>query len=212
MASVGIPEAARRYADSPHAFSGGMRQRVAIAIAIANKPALIIADEPTTALDVTVQQQVLRLLTQLARQNGTAVILITHDLALASRVCDRVAVLYAGRLLEAGPARVILNRPVHPYTRALLRSVPSSAIARGRLDVIPGEVPDLLDPGTGCPFAPRCPDRTGRCDTMPARVSVAEQSSVACWLSTPDAHEATPTRASSPGTGRPVPQAGRKGQ
>jgi peptide/nickel transport system ATP-binding protein len=185
MASVGIPGAAQRYADPPHVLSGGMRQRIAIAIAIANKPDLIIADEPTTALDVTTQQQVLQLLSQLARQSRTAVILITHDLAVVSQVCDRVAVLYAGRLAELGTRETILGSPRHPYTRALLRSVPSAAVRRGGLDVIQGEVPDLLEPGTACPFAPRCPDRGECCGTMPPRVSVSPRWQVACWLAAP---------------------------
>jgi oligopeptide/dipeptide ABC transporter ATP-binding protein len=182
MTDVGIPEAGLRYAEPPHAFSGGMRQRVAIAIAIANKPALIIADEPTTALDVTTQRHVLRLLSRQARQSHAAVVFISHDLAVVSQVCDRVAVLYAGRLVEVGPAATILSAPRHPYTQALLRSVPSAAIGRGQLRVLPGEVPDLLSPGPGCPFAARCPQRMARCDVMPPPTRLTPHWSVACWL------------------------------
>jgi peptide/nickel transport system ATP-binding protein len=198
MASVEIPDAAQRYPDPPHSFSGGMLQRITIAIALANKPDLIIADEPTTALDVTVQRQVLSLLAQLARQSGTAVVLITHDLAVVSQVCDHVAVLYAGRLVEYGPAEDILGDPRHPYTNALLRSIPSAAVERGRLAVIPGEVPDLLSASTACPFAPRCPERMDRCEAMPPLAARSPRRAVACWLTAarPDGPPAAPCPAS----------------
>ena len=139
MTEVGIPDAANRYANVPHRLSGGMRQRIVIAAALANNPGLLIADEPTTALDVTIQAQVLQLIGRLRREHGTTVLLITHDLGVVSQVCDRVGVMYGGRLLEVASKADLFARPSHPYTRALLASNPAGAQRRGRLPVIPAE-------------------------------------------------------------------------
>jgi oligopeptide/dipeptide ABC transporter ATP-binding protein len=161
---VQISDAERRLREYPHQLSGGMRQRVAIAIAMATKPRLIIADEPTTALDVTAQANVLDLLRELASEDRTAVILISHDLAVVSDFCDRVLVMYAGRVVEEGSVDEVVERPRHPYTRALLRSIPR--LDRGateRLTAIPGAPPDLARPIVGCAFAPRCPLAVERC-------------------------------------------------
>lgn len=182
MARVGIPQPDRKYRDPAHRLSGGMRQRIAIAIAIANSPALIVADEPTTALDVTIQAQILELLADLARESGTAVLVITHDLAVVSETCDRVAVMYAGTIVETGPVDAVFANPQHPYTRALLGSIPSAASERGRLPVIHGEVPNLRERAAGCPFAPRCPEYMSVCDTGPPLLAVAGGWHSACWL------------------------------
>ncbi|MGH3381313.1 MAG: ABC transporter ATP-binding protein [Actinoallomurus sp.] len=190
MNKVGMPDAERFSREAPHVLSGGMRQRVAIAIALANAPDLIIADEPTTALDATVQQQILGLLAELAAENGTAVVLISHDLTVVSQLCDRVAVLYAGRIVELGPVRTVFDDPRHPYTRALLRSMPSAGVARGGLEVIPGEVPDLVEPGTPCPFAPRCGDHTERCDTDQPLREISAGRAAACHLASDETTEA----------------------
>jgi ABC-type dipeptide/oligopeptide/nickel transport system ATPase component len=139
MTEVGIPDATARYGSVPHRFSGGMRQRIVIAAALANNPGLLIADEPTTALDVTIQAQVLQLIDRLRRQHGTTVLLITHDLGVVSQVCDRVAVMYGGRLLEVAKTTDLFARPKHPYTRALLAANPAGAPRRSRLPVIPAE-------------------------------------------------------------------------
>jgi len=158
LAKVSIPDARERLDEYPHQFSGGMRQRVMIAMAIACQPALIIADEPTTALDVTVQAQILDLLKTLLRETGAAMILITHDLGVVARVADRVAVMYAGRIVESAPTRELLAAPRHPYTRALLASsVGPGAGAKTRLETIEGQPPDLARLAGGCAFAPRCP-------------------------------------------------------
>lgn len=206
MDRVGIPDPGKRYRHQPHLFSGGMRQRIAIAIALANAPALIVADEPTTALDVTVQQQVLELMTGLAREHGTAVILVSHDLAVVADVCDRMAVLYAGEVAELGTAGSLLQEPMHPYTTALLRSTPSRRRRRGELEVIPGEVPDPLHPATGCPFAPRCGSRMEKCDEVPPWVALPHGRAVSCWL-TADSVTAEP---GSTGDPLPVMDAARK--
>jgi oligopeptide transport system ATP-binding protein len=152
---VGIPGAEQRVRDYPHQFSGGMRQRILIAMAIALKPALLIADEPTTALDVTVQAQILELLDRLRRELGMGVLLITHDLGVVSEIADRVAVMYAGRIVETGTADDVLMRPAHPYTGALLRSVPHGRTG-GELVPIAGAPPNLARLPSGCSFAPRC--------------------------------------------------------
>ncbi len=187
LQAVGIPDAAARYGDAPHRFSGGMRQRVVIAAALVNDPAVLVADEPTTALDVTIQAQVLELVRALCVQRGTAVLLITHDLGVVSQVCDHVAVMYAGQVVERAPAAELFREPRHPYTRALLAALPSREVAAGELAVIPGQVPDLGDPPTGCRFASRCAHRAEVCATRPpdVRTGAAE---VACWLHVPGAH------------------------
>ncbi|MDE1149256.1 MAG: ABC transporter ATP-binding protein [Azospirillaceae bacterium] len=156
LSLVRIPDAARRLDQYPHELSGGMRQRVLIAMALLCDPDLLIADEPTTALDVTVQAQVLDLLADLRRDRGMAVVLITHDLGTVAGLCDRVAVMYAGRLVESGPVAALFDAPAHPYTRGLLASVPRLDGADGPLATIPGQPPDMRTPPLGCAFAPRC--------------------------------------------------------
>ena len=159
LALVGVPEPLRRARQYPHEFSGGMRQRAMIAMAIANEPRLLIADEPTTALDVTVQAQVMEVLRDVREATGTAMMLITHDLGLVAGAADRVHVMYAGRLFEAGPVDRIFYRSRNPYTLALLGSIPPLDHRRARLDAIPGSPPSLLQPPSGCPFGPRCRSR-----------------------------------------------------
>ena len=185
MTEVGIPAAAERYADPPHRLSGGMRQRIVIAAALANSPQVLLADEPTTALDVTIQAQILSLIGTLREQRGTAVLLITHDLGVVAQVCDRVGVMYAGRLVEVGTAQALFDHPQHPYTRALLGALPGasarSASGRaGRLADIPGQVPDLAQRTDGCRFASRCPLRTEVCGQSPV-LQGSPTSAVACW-------------------------------
>lgn len=187
LEEVGIVDAAARYRDPPHRFSGGMRQRVVVAAALVNDPQVLIADEPTTALDVTVQAQVLALMRTLCTERGTGVLLITHDLAVVAQVCDRVAVMYAGQVVETAPADELFAAPRHPYTRALLSALPTPGVAHGELAVIEGRVPDLVDPPTGCRFAERCPSRMDVCVLPPPRVEVAS-TEVACWLHVPE-HE-----------------------
>ena len=161
---VGIPDPARRLAQYPHQFSGGMRQRMMIAMALACEPALVLADEPTTALDVTIQAQILELMKSLSRRLGIAMLIITHNLGVVARYADRVNVMYAGRIIEQGTAREIYARPRHPYTLGLLRSVPRLDEARrARLDPIEGQPPDLSRLPPGCAFTPRCAFRVDRC-------------------------------------------------
>ncbi|SDX33290.1 ABC transporter ATP-binding protein [Roseicitreum antarcticum] len=164
LGQVGIPQAKARLSDYPHQFSGGMRQRVGIAMAIACKPKLLIADEPTTALDVTVQAQILELLAEIQAEMGMAIMLVTHDLGVVARIADRVQVMYAGRVVETGPADAVFARTAMPYTRALLRSVPRLDIAdKGELRPIKGSPPDIMRPAKGCSFAPRCELVQARC-------------------------------------------------
>ena len=165
LEAVRIPEAARRIHRYPHEFSGGMRQRVMIAMALLCRPDLLIADEPTTALDVTVQAQILALLRQLQRDFGMSILLITHDLGVVAGLSDHVLVMYAGRLCESAPTQTLFDHPRHPYTRGLLRSIPSLDTPPGApLPTIPGNPPDLAHPLVGCPFAPRCPRRRPLCE------------------------------------------------
>lgn len=163
LRGVGIPAPERRARQFPHNLSGGMRQRVMIAMALACNPALILADEPTTALDVTVQDQILKLLLSLKDQTGAGLLLVTHDLAVVAQTCDRVAVMYAGRIVEQGPTTEVLSSPRHPYTRGLLNSVPAVERDVGSLTPIPGSLPDLVSPPAGCLFAPRCPKAQDVC-------------------------------------------------
>ena len=156
LSRVGIPEPERRLKDFPHQLSGGMRQRVMIAMAVACRPNLLIADEPTTALDVTVQAQILELLKNLQMQHQTAMLFITHDMGVIARIADRVAVMYAGRIVEMAPTKRLFSSPAHPYTQALQRSIPASNPKGYPLEVIPGNPPDLAEPIEGCPFAARC--------------------------------------------------------
>ncbi len=181
---VRIPDAAGRLGDYPHQFSGGMRQRVMIAMALACEPRLIIADEPTTALDVTVQAQILELLKELTRQANSALILITHDLGVVARYADRVAVMYAGSIVETAPARPLYATPAHPYTQGLMASIPAIDGAIGaRLPTIDGQPPDLARLPPGCPFAPRCPQVFEPCrDTQPALVTAGAGHLSACHL------------------------------
>jgi oligopeptide/dipeptide ABC transporter ATP-binding protein len=166
---VGIKEPARRARDYPHELSGGMRQRVAIAMAIAAEPKLLIADEPTTALDVTTQAQVLALVKRLSVELEMSVVLITHDFGVAAQMCDQVMVMYAGRVVESGPTREVLHRPQMPYTRALLNAMPTTERAAARLHVIAGSPPDLARDAVGCRFAPRCQHvRSGCVEVEPA--------------------------------------------
>jgi len=180
--AVRIPEPARRARDFPHQLSGGMRQRVLIAAAIACRPSLVIADEPTTALDATVQADILDLLGAMREEFGLSLLLITHDLGIVARLADRAAVMYAGRIVEIGPAREVLASPHHPYTRGLLASLPGS-VPGTRLEAIPGTVPDLAMLPPGCAFAPRCPDRFSACDaSRPGPVTVSPGRSARCFL------------------------------
>ncbi|TDH64147.1 ABC transporter ATP-binding protein [Dankookia rubra] len=181
LARVRIPEAARRAAQYPHQLSGGMRQRVMIAMALACRPRLLICDEPTTALDVTVQAQILSLLDELKRETGTAVVLITHDLGVVADHADQVAVMYAGRIAEAAPAAAIFARPEHPYTVGLLGAVPSIEGGAGRLASIEGTVPDLRAPPPGCRFAPRCPFAGPDCEAQPPLADIGPGHVAACW-------------------------------
>ena len=168
LTAVGIPEPKRRMRAFPHELSGGLRQRVMIAMAIAGDPELIVADEPTTALDVTVQAQVLRLLKRLRDELGCSIVLITHDLGVAAQISDRIAVLYAGRIAELGPTADVLGRPAHPYTHGLLRSRLTLDTARDqRLAALAGSVPSAVTPLSGCAFAPRCVLETPECSTTP---------------------------------------------
>ena len=185
LEEVGIPAAARRVDQYPHQFSGGMRQRVVIALALAARPKLIIADEPTTALDVSIQAQIIQLLKRLCREHGTSVMLVTHDMGVIAETAHRVAVMYAGRIVEIGPVADVIHRAQHPYSIGLMGSIPSIAQDRDRLAQIDGTMPRLTSVPPGCPFHPRCPRAFVRCtrerpELMPAMASLA-----ACWLHDP---------------------------
>ncbi|HYK28407.1 MAG TPA: ABC transporter ATP-binding protein [Streptosporangiaceae bacterium] len=156
MRRVGIPDPERRYRSFPHEFSGGMRQRVMIAIALSCKPSMILCDEPTTALDVTIQDQILRLLARLCKESGTSLVFVTHDLPVVAQICHRLAVMYAGQIVERGTVEEILTKPCHPYTLGLVRSAPDVDHVRSSLVPIPGSPPSLINPPTGCRFHPRC--------------------------------------------------------
>jgi oligopeptide transport system ATP-binding protein len=186
---VRIPSAAKRLKSYPHEFSGGMRQRVMIAIALACDPKLLIADEPTTALDVTIQRQILALLKELQSRLGMAVILITHDLGVIAETADRVLVMYGGMVMEEGPVRELFARPSHPYTRGLLASIPDLRDdAHHRLTPIPGSPPDMLRPPKGCPFAPRCPHAMAQCNAaLPPLYDAGPAHRARCWLHHPEA-------------------------
>ncbi len=184
LRQVGIPAAEERLKAYPHQFSGGMSQRIALAIAIACHPQALIADEPTTALDVTIQAQILHLIRRLlVEEQGAGILLITHDLGVVAQVCDRVAVMYAGKIVETGDVHTIFRQPLHPYTQALLRSLPSHGIARGALANIQGRVPSLDDRPSGCRFHPRCPHAQAICQEQspPLREQSGGQK-VACVL------------------------------
>jgi len=183
--AVRIPSPAMRMREYPHQMSGGMRQRIVGAIALAGGPRLIIADEPTTNLDVTIQAQYLDLLKELQEQTGVAIIFVTHNLGIVARMCDKLAVMYAGKIVEAGSVRELFNTPKHPYTKALLGSMPKLG-SKEKLSAIPGQPPDLATLPPGCAFHPRCPEALPRCaiDT-PAEFAVGPQRTARCWLAEP---------------------------
>jgi peptide/nickel transport system ATP-binding protein len=179
---VGIPAAAHRIDAYPHEFSGGQRQRVVIALALCAEPALVIADEPTTALDVSIQAQIITLLKDLTRDHGTAVMLITHDMGVIAETADRVAVMYAGRIVEIGPVAVVIRKPAHPYTDGLMASIPSLEHRVDRLRQIDGAMPRLDAIPSGCRFHPRCPRVFGRCAQEQPELLGAGATRAACWL------------------------------
>ncbi len=182
LEDVGIPGAGRRFDHYPHQFSGGMRQRVVIALALAARPRLVIADEPTTALDVSIQAQIIELLKRVCRENGTAVMLITHDMGVIAEAADRVAVMYAGRIVEIGPVADVIHRPAHPYTTGLMGSIPSIVEERGRLAQIDGVMPRLDAIPTGCAFHPRCKRAIPRCQTERPDLRQVGATQAACWM------------------------------
>jgi peptide/nickel transport system ATP-binding protein len=163
LEDTGIPGAAERIDHFPHQFSGGMRQRVVIALALAAEPKLIVADEPTTALDVSIQAQIIQLLKRICKDRGAAVMLITHDMGVIAETCDRVAVMYAGRIAEIGPVHEVINQPAHPYTEGLMAAIPDITVDRERLNQIDGAMPRLNAIPTGCAYNPRCPKTFDRC-------------------------------------------------
>ena len=182
LTEVGISAPERRIDQYPHQFSGGMRQRIVIALALAANPKLIIADEPTTALDVSIQAQIIALLKRLCREHGTAVMLITHDMGVIAETADRVAVMYAGRIVEIGPVTDVIHRPAHPYTRGLMGSIPSIAGERETLAQIDGSMPRLTAIPTGCAFHPRCPRCSSAAASSGRHWPTVGATSAACWL------------------------------
>ena len=183
LAQVFMPDPEARVKAYPHELSGGMKQRSVIGMGISNKPKLLIADEPTTALDVTIQKQIMDLLVDLKRREGLTLLLITHNLGLVAEYCDRVAVMYAGNIVEEAPVDELFENPLHPYTRGLLRAVPNPLKRTLRLESIPGSVPDLTRPPPGCRFHPRCSEAFDKCRIeKPPRFKVDSRHSVACWL------------------------------
>lgn len=182
MRKVGIPQPENRVDDFPHLFSGGMRQRIMIARAIANEPDLLIADEPTTALDVTIQAQILEIIKRLQYENNMSVLLITHNLGVVAEYTDRVAVMYGGHIAETGVTKDIFINPAHPYTIALMLAIPRLDMKFDRLQTLPGSVPDLVNPPTGCRFNPRCKFSVQKCiDEVPPLIEVETNHFVACW-------------------------------
>ncbi len=182
LAEVGIPAPERRIDSYPHEFSGGMRQRVVIALALCAEPELIIADEPTTALDVSVQAQIISLLKRLGREHGTAIMLVTHDMGVIAETADRVAVMYAGRIAEIGPVRDVVQNPLHPYAKGLMGAIPSLESDTNRLVQIPGSMPRLSAIPPGCPFNPRCPYVFDRCQVERPEPIQHSEHRVACHL------------------------------
>ncbi len=190
LASTGIPAPEARVDQYPHQFSGGMRQRVVIALALAAQPKLIVADEPTTALDVSIQAQIIALLKQVCREQGAAVMLVTHDMGVIAESCDRVAVMYAGRVAEIGPVADVIHRPAHPYTAGLMGAIPAMDEDRERLLQIDGAMPRLTAIPPGCAFHPRCERATERCRQERPELAVAGATQAACWH--PIAEEVSP--------------------
>src|SRR6185369_3543172 len=186
LGEVGIPAPESRFDHYPHHFSGGMRQRVVIALALCAEPRLIVADEPTTALDVSIQAQIITLLKRLARDHGTAVLLITHDMGVIAETADRVAVMYAGRIAEIGPVQEVIHNPQHPYTMGLMGSIPSVGQSAERLPQIEGSMPRLNAIPKGCAFNPRCPRVFDRCRVERPSLMPADNSLAACWLHAPE--------------------------
>jgi peptide/nickel transport system ATP-binding protein len=185
MSRVGIPRADRRFRQFPHEMSGGLRQRAMIAMALSCHPSLLIADEPTTALDVTIQAQILELMREIQRDLGTSILLITHDLGVIAEMADEVSVMYLGRVVEQAATRELFAEPLHPYTQALMRSIPARAPRGSRLAVLTGSVPDAFEQIPGCPFHPRCPEAvSGACDVgdVPPLLEIAPGRKAACWL------------------------------
>ncbi len=182
LADTGIPAPEQRIDHYPHQFSGGMRQRVVIALALAAEPKLIVADEPTTALDVSIQAQIITLLKTVCRQHGAAVMLITHDMGVIAESCDRVAVLYAGRMAEIGPVHEVINHPAHPYTAGLMAAIPDITEDREELNQIDGSMPRLNAIPAGCAYNPRCPQAYERCQRERPELMQAGATRAACWL------------------------------
>jgi peptide/nickel transport system ATP-binding protein len=187
LQDTGIPAAAQRIDHYPHQFSGGMRQRVVIALALAAEPKLIVADEPTTALDVSIQAQIITLLKAICKDRGAAVMLITHDMGVIAETCDRVAVMYAGRVAEIGPVHEVINRPAHPYSAGLMAAIPDITLDRERLHQIDGAMPRLNAIPPGCAFNPRCTRTFDRCRVERPELLDAGATRAACWL-----HASTP--------------------
>jgi len=188
LKAVRIPSPETRVRQYPHEMSGGMRQRIVGAIGISCQPRLLIADEPTTSLDLTIQAQYLGLLKDLQQQHRLAMIFVTHNLGIVAKICDRVAVMYAGRIVEIGPVRRIFTQPAHPYTRALIESIPRFGARRGRLTAIEGQPPDLAELPPGCSFAPRCPAVMPRCRVEePPALALGADHLARCWLHAPAA-------------------------
>lgn len=190
LEDTGIPAAAERIDHYPHQFSGGMRQRVVIALALAAEPKLIVADEPTTALDVSIQAQIITLLKKVCKDRGAAVMLITHDMGVIAETCDRVAVMYAGRIAEIGPVHEVINQPAHPYTMGLMSAIPDIAVDRERLNQIDGAMPRLNAIPPGCAYNPRCPRAFDRCTQQRPELLNAGATRAACWLH--DVHTGVP--------------------
>ncbi len=182
LQDTGIPAAEQRIDHYPHQFSGGMRQRVVIALALAAEPKLIVADEPTTALDVSIQAQIIQLLKRVCQQHGAAVMLITHDMGVIAETCDRVAVMYAGRIAEIGPVHEVINHPAHPYSEGLMAAIPDITIDREMLNQIDGAMPRLNAIPAGCAFNPRCPKVFDHCKVERPELMDAGASRAACWL------------------------------
>jgi oligopeptide/dipeptide ABC transporter ATP-binding protein len=189
LGMVGIVDAAARIDHYPHQFSGGMRQRVLIAMALIGKPELLIADEPTTALDVSVQAQILKLIFDLVNEHNLAALFITHNLGVVAQLCSHVAVMYAGNIVESGTAEAVFARPSHPYTRTLMNAVPRAHMKRGELQALAGSVPDLFEPPSGCRLAPRCPHMRPDCtEAFPLMTEIEPGHRVACVLAHPNQH------------------------